>query len=673
MTIRNSFSTQGRKHEITSAVKLGVKFSTLSRSLLGVCVFGLSVGAFLPLSAQAAAPTLEELMRYSPFQPDVDCETPTKEELPKCKMEEVKDAKGGGIAGFVIYGPQGQVLREMLDTKGSGAIDQLRYYKYGLEVYREIDTNADQRMDQFRWLNSGGSRWGVDLNKDYKIDSWKQISAEEATREAVRALAKGDQAAMAAVLLNKNDIQTLGILGETVTDLAKLSEDIPGQMAAVVQKAKITKETTWTRFDSSMLFPLTAPAEKGKCAHDLTVYGNVIIMADTAQKPLFLQVGELVRVGDAWKLTSVPQWLDPQSKEGLAMVLIRAKLPTQPDGLNPASNLPPAFVLLLEELREIDTKGPKADSGKAEIQAYYKARIVQLKKIAREAPVGDTQADWYKQLIDGIATAYQMGAYENGLKELDSFEKTFRKEQKDSPILPYINFRRLVSEYHGKLAEAGNEDRNKYTDQFVKNLLEFVQEFPKSEDSAEAFWDLGTLHEYSGKLADAKDWYQKLDKNFPENPLAVRARGAMKRLSMKGKAIAVKGRNFDGQTIDTSKMKSNVVAVVFWATWSKPFADELPKLQELHAKYQDKGFEVIGINEDIDSAPIKQFCTQNKIEFQNIVDPGGIDHGQLAAEYGIVTLPTIFLIEKGGTANAAVGTVEELARVVPELLLSKQK
>jgi adenylyl-sulfate kinase len=54
------------------------------------------------------------------------------------------------------------------------------------DVYREIDSNGKQRqkIDQCRWFNLGGTRWGIDLDEDKKIDQWKIISAEEVSRIA---------------------------------------------------------------------------------------------------------------------------------------------------------------------------------------------------------------------------------------------------------------------------------------------------------------------------------------------------------------------------------------------------------------------------------------------------------------------------------------------------------
>ena len=71
----------------------------------------------------------------------------------------------------------------------------------GLEVYRDIDADFNGKPDQCRWFNTAGTRWGLDTNEDGKIDRWKEISAEEASDELVRALGRERPTRFARLLL----------------------------------------------------------------------------------------------------------------------------------------------------------------------------------------------------------------------------------------------------------------------------------------------------------------------------------------------------------------------------------------------------------------------------------------------------------------------------------------
>ena len=76
------------------------------RTLVGASFAGiLCLSGAAPADAQV---TLEQIFKYKPSQKDVDVETPTAVDLEKCKVE-VENS--GALSGWVVYGPQGQVLR----------------------------------------------------------------------------------------------------------------------------------------------------------------------------------------------------------------------------------------------------------------------------------------------------------------------------------------------------------------------------------------------------------------------------------------------------------------------------------------------------------------------------------------------------------------------------------
>src|SRR5208283_3872732 len=99
-----------------------------------------------------------------------------------------------------VESPEGLVLRKFLDTKGNNVVDQWSFYKDGVEVYRDIATKPNGKKDEFRWLNTGGTRWGVDSAGEGKLTAWKVISAEEVTAEIVAAVANRDSARFGRVL-----------------------------------------------------------------------------------------------------------------------------------------------------------------------------------------------------------------------------------------------------------------------------------------------------------------------------------------------------------------------------------------------------------------------------------------------------------------------------------------
>src|SRR5262245_31697327 len=159
------------------------------------------------LTAQAAV-TPSQILGFPPRQQGLDISTPTAEQQGSCKVDLVKGGKG---SGYVLRDPAGLIVRRFFDSNGDNKIDTWCYYKDGAEVYREIDTSFNGRPDQYRWLNSAGSKWGLDANEDGKIDSWKTISPQEVSQEIVAALATGNHARLQALLLTEAEIKALDL------------------------------------------------------------------------------------------------------------------------------------------------------------------------------------------------------------------------------------------------------------------------------------------------------------------------------------------------------------------------------------------------------------------------------------------------------------------------------
>ena len=166
--------------------------------------------AALAGQAAHAAPTAADALKLTPIQKDVDYATPAKEDIEQCT---IKAEKFNSQTGWVIRDKAGQMLRRFVDTNADNVVDQWSYYLDGLEVYRDIDADFNGKPDQCRWFNTAGIRWGLDTNEDGKIDRWKEISAEEASDELVRALAEKDPARFARLLLTADELKTLGLGG----------------------------------------------------------------------------------------------------------------------------------------------------------------------------------------------------------------------------------------------------------------------------------------------------------------------------------------------------------------------------------------------------------------------------------------------------------------------------
>jgi len=108
-----------------------------------------------------------------------------------------------------------------------------------------------------------------------------------------------------------------------------------------------------------------------------------------------------------------------------------------------------------------------------------------------------------------------------------------------------------------------------------------------------------------------------------------------------------------------------VVAVVFWATWSTQFVSDVPVLRALYEQYGDRGFEIVGVNLDQQPSIVTDFTKQSRITWSNIYQPGGLD-APLAQQFGLVSVPTIFLIGRDGRVISNGLTINDLKAKLAE-------
>lgn len=620
----------------------------------------LFIAGTVPAQAQVK---IENVLAYKPIQADVEIDTPTAEEIPNCKLE-VERTDGG--SGWVLYNPQGQILRRFMDTNGDRSVDEFRYYKHGLEVYRDLDTNGNNEVDQFRWLTTAGTRWGIDQNEDRKIDTWKVISAEEATREAILALVTRDEARIVAVLLNENDIKQLGLQGDAANKLkARLKESSAKFRTAATQSKTIQPQTKWLRFDCSMLMPSLIPADPNKAKADLHVYENVMAIVETGGETGFVQIGEMVRVGDVWKLTQIPQPLEGQNFElAEGGILLQ---PAIPGTAGMTEGLSPRLKQLIDQLGELDSKAPNAQSTSEDIIKYNVARAGILARLADEVPSEDEKNNWIRTRLEGIAAATQMKTFPNGLEELQKAEQSLRTGQGDAKLIAFAAFQRLLAQYNLELEKAAPADRSKVQETWLKSLEAFVTEFPQAEESGDAMLQLAVTYEFNGSLPEATAWYTKLVKAYPQSASAKRGEGALRRIELKGKPLALAGNALTGGKIDLAAYKGKVTLVIFWATWCTPCTEDLPQIQQLYQTYQKDGFEVIGVNLDGPGAPIQQYIQNYKVVWPHLHEEGALE-SRPAVEFGVISLPTMFLVDKAGVVVSSSATVDELKKTLPELL-----
>jgi thiol-disulfide isomerase/thioredoxin len=645
-------------------------------------LLGTAVAGCLPFLASAPSPgaearSIEQLLTaYRPIRPDVEIETPPRSDFSKCKVTvEVH----GKTSGWVVLGPAGQVLRRFVDTDGDRTVDQWRYYNHGLEVYRDIDSNHNRKVDEHRWMNTGGSRWGVDSKEDGTIDSWKILSPEEAVRVAVYAMSHQDEKLLNSVLVTRDDLHTIGVADSYANKIMDAISE-PGRKVrdAVAASKFLSDEKATTRADN--LNPCSIPAEDGKLRDDIVVYENAMAIVESQGKTGLVQVGELVRVGDVWKLTQIPQAIEGTNTQVTAGgVLMQPTLAAAAAGSTPDTPTPsPEVQKILADLQQLDQAAPAPAAGASALTSYNAKRADLLARLVGMAKTDDERSQWMRQEIDSIASAVQIGAYPGGLERLKTLESDLRDSAPKSPMIPYIGYRRLLADYTTQQKAASNvkpteaQAKQQEVQKWWRTQLEkFAKEFPAAEDAPEALLQLAIANEFSGQMPEAKKWYADLAEHHPQTKPGRRAAGALRRIDLRGKPFDFAGPSLNGNTIKAGDYRGKVLLVTYWTTWCTSCTQDVPVLKALSERYRDRGFEIVGVNLDATVDLIAPYLKEHAIAWPQVFQPGGIE-SEPATALGVIVPPLMVLVDRQGVVTNVTTAIDEIKTAVPELMAEKK-
>jgi cytochrome c biogenesis protein CcmG/thiol:disulfide interchange protein DsbE len=120
-------------------------------------------------------------------------------------------------------------------------------------------------------------------------------------------------------------------------------------------------------------------------------------------------------------------------------------------------------------------------------------------------------------------------------------------------------------------------------------------------------------------------------------------------------------------TIGWQDFPGQVTVLNFWASWCTACREEAPTLESLWRSFGARGVQFLGIDHNDSRGAALAFQREFSITYPSVSDPAG----RLAGEFGVVGLPTTFVLDQHGRIRyEVVGRIDErsFARALSALI-----
>lgn len=320
---------------------------------------------------------------------------------------------------------------------------------------------------------------------------------------------------------------------------------------------------------------------------------------------------------------------------------------------------------LLAFVRKIKTERP-ATRDYAEVVRHVvrvqEAVVVATDKLASGKPNDTEAADGISEKISALMMLARLNA-EGADGKLKSYLDDLSRDAR--PFVPplakiYKLGTRLQSLDHGNKAEveelAADVREHIKTAKLDARNLSLAFQTARGAEQAGLNKLAGEIYlEFAAAFAKSDD-PQVVDR-------AKKLEGAARLVNLVGNTMELKGKKLDGSDFNWAAYRGKTVLVDFWATWCGPCIAELPNLKEAHAKYKDRGFDVVGISLDTDKDRVDSFIKRESLGWTTLFSADekatGWNH-PLAEHYGIMAIPRAILVDKNGKVVSLSARGEEL-------------
>ena len=107
-------------------------------------------------------------------------------------------------------------------------------------------------------------------------------------------------------------------------------------------------------------------------------------------------------------------------------------------------------------------------------------------------------------------------------------------------------------------------------------------------------------------------------------------------------------RSAAGPNLRLSEHRGQVVMINFWATWCGPCRQEMPRLDEIFARYEQAGFTLLGVNIDEDAERAQRLADELGVSFPLLFD----DEQDVSRLYDVQAMPMTVMVDRSGKVRS---------------------
>lgn len=304
-----------------------------------------------------------------------------------------------------------------------------------------------------------------------------------------------------------------------------------------------------------------------------------------------------------------------------------------------------------EEISTFRTNQANAAIRAADIAAEFTARF----------PTHAKAAEAREQQHKFLSIAVHRGV----VTHLSQLEKVEAELLADPKLDAEGKFRLRMQGVDRKVGLRQSEGMTAMAEEFEKGARSLQKEFPDRKEVFEILYAVAMRSDAPKAAALAKEIAASGAAPEVKEAAAV----LLKKSERIGKPLDIKFTALDGRKVELAKLKGKVVLIDFWATWCGPCVAEIPHIKETFAKLNPKGFEVIGISLDDDKAALAKMVREKQMPWPQHFESEK-DENRFAKEYGITSIPTMWLVDKKGNL-VDMNAREDLEKKVEKLLAEK--